>query len=75
MPDHEEMSEEASDAWDEQIERDSLAGRLDDFFAKALADHEAGKSRPIEDLWADLDSRDLLIESPSPPRGEGAEGG
>ena len=33
--------------WDRQIERDAAAGRLDDLAAKALRDHEAGKSTPI----------------------------
>jgi hypothetical protein len=31
--------------WDRQIERDAEAGRLDDLAAKALRDHEAGKTR------------------------------
>jgi hypothetical protein len=69
------MTEDEWLEWDKQIERDSLSGRLDEFFAKALADHQAGKSRPIEDLWTELDSRDLPIESPSPPREEASEGG
>ena len=31
-------------AWDRQIERDSLTGRLDALAAKALQDHAAGKT-------------------------------
>jgi hypothetical protein len=34
-------------AWDRQIERDAQAGRLDDFAAKALRDHAAGKTTPL----------------------------
>jgi len=30
--------------WDRQIERDSTAGKLEKLFAKARADHAAGKS-------------------------------
>ena len=30
--------------WDRQIERDSASGKLDQLFAKARADHAAGKS-------------------------------
>lgn len=33
--------------WDRQIERDSAAGKLDDLMKQALADHTAGKSRPL----------------------------
>jgi hypothetical protein len=33
--------------WDRQIERDAAAGRLDRLMKQALADHAAGKSRPI----------------------------
>ena len=33
--------------WDEQMERDIAAGRLDEFAAEAMADHEAGRSREI----------------------------
>ena len=33
--------------WDRQIEHDAEAGRLDDLAAKALRDHDAGKSTPI----------------------------
>jgi hypothetical protein len=33
--------------WDRQIERDSASGRLDQLFAKARADHAAGKSTKL----------------------------
>jgi hypothetical protein len=33
--------------WDRQIERDSAAGKLDWLAEEALANHAAGKTRPI----------------------------
>jgi hypothetical protein len=33
--------------WDRQIERDSVGGRLESLFAKARADHAAGKSTKL----------------------------
>lgn len=33
--------------WDEQLERDVAAGRLDDLAAEAIADHEAGRTREV----------------------------
>ena len=33
--------------WDKQIARDSNAGLLDDLTAKALAEHRAGRSKPL----------------------------
>jgi hypothetical protein len=33
--------------WDRQIERDAADGKLDRFVAEALAEHAAGKSRPL----------------------------
>lgn len=33
--------------WDQQIERDSTAGKLEKLFAKARADHSAGKSTKL----------------------------
>ena len=33
--------------WDRQIEEDSKAGKLEKLFAKARADHEAGKSTKL----------------------------
>ncbi len=35
------------DEWDRQIERDGAAGKLDGLMKQALADHAAGKSRPL----------------------------
>jgi hypothetical protein len=34
-------------AWDQQLERDVEAGRLDDLAAKTLRDHATGKTKPI----------------------------
>lgn len=36
-----------SDSWDEQIEKDVAAGKLDLLAEAAIADHKAGKSRKI----------------------------
>ena len=33
--------------WDQQIEKDAAAGRLDKLFEKALAAHRAGESQEI----------------------------
>jgi hypothetical protein len=33
--------------WDEQIEQDAIAGKLDRLAEKALADHEAGRTKEI----------------------------
>ena len=33
--------------WDRQIEADARAGRLDELADAALADHRAGRSRPL----------------------------
>ena len=33
--------------WDRQIEADSAAGKLDFLAAEALAEHRAGKTRPL----------------------------
>lgn len=33
--------------WDRQIERDAAAGKLDRLMKEALADHAAGKTRPL----------------------------
>jgi hypothetical protein len=35
------------DEWDRQIEQDAAAGKLDKLMKQALADHAAGKSRPL----------------------------
>lgn len=34
-------------AWDEQIEADAKAGKLDGLVAEALADYKAGKAREL----------------------------
>jgi hypothetical protein len=36
-----------SELWDEQIASDSRSGRFADLKAKALAEHEAGETRPL----------------------------
>jgi hypothetical protein len=41
------MSERDWEEWDEQIERDSEPGKLDELFAEAIADHKAGKSHKL----------------------------
>ena len=33
--------------WDRQIEADSAAGKLDRFIEDSVAEHKAGKSRPL----------------------------
>ena len=33
--------------WDRQIEADAAAGKLDSVAAEALAEHRAGKTRPL----------------------------
>ena len=34
-------------AWDQQLERDIEAGKLDSFADEAVRDHEAGRSKPL----------------------------
>jgi hypothetical protein len=36
-----------ADAWDDQIEADAAAGKLDTLAQEALAEYEAGKAREI----------------------------
>ncbi|KUM26449.1 hypothetical protein AU467_21980 [Mesorhizobium loti] len=36
-----------ADLWDRQIEADAKAGRLDKIAGQALADHRAGRTRPL----------------------------
>lgn len=36
-----------ADLWDRQIETDVRAGRLDKLAEQALADHRAGRTRPL----------------------------
>ena len=40
------IAEIRADRWDRQIERDSLAGKLDRFAEKAGALHRMGRTRP-----------------------------
>ena len=39
--------------WDEQIESDSLAGKLDFLVEEARADYRAGRCRPLDDVIND----------------------
>ncbi|OHV89677.1 hypothetical protein [Mesorhizobium sp. ORS 3428] len=36
-----------ADLWDRQVEADAKAGRLDKLAEQALADHRAGRTRPL----------------------------
>jgi len=36
-----------ADMWDRQIETDAKSGRLDKLAEQALADHRAGRTRPL----------------------------
>lgn len=36
-----------AEAWDRQIEADAQAGKLERLAQQALADHQAGRSRPL----------------------------
>jgi hypothetical protein len=41
------LAERAEAEWDGQIERDERAGRLDALAERALAEHKAGRTRPL----------------------------
>lgn len=41
------LAEHAERLWDEQIERDERAGRLDSLIDRALDEHRAGRTRPL----------------------------
>ena len=41
------LAEYAERLWDEQIERDERAGRLDVLIDRALEDHRSGRTRPL----------------------------
>jgi hypothetical protein len=41
------LSELEQRRWDEQLERDVAAGRLEDLAAEAVADYRAGRTREI----------------------------
>jgi len=40
------LNDRAEREWDEQIEADEVAGRLDTIIDAALAEHKAGQTRP-----------------------------
>ena len=41
------LAERAEAEWDSQIEQDERAGRLDVLAERALAEHRAGRTRPV----------------------------
>jgi hypothetical protein len=41
------LDERAEAEWDAQIERDERAGKLDTLAERALAEHRAGRTRPL----------------------------
>lgn len=41
------LDEWAETAWDAQIEQDERAGKLDALAERALAEHRAGRTRPL----------------------------
>jgi hypothetical protein len=41
------LNERAEAEWDAQIEQDERAGRLDALAEQALAEHRAGRTRPL----------------------------
>jgi hypothetical protein len=41
------LNEQTEAEWDAQIEQDERAGRLSDLAERALADHRAGRTRPL----------------------------
>jgi hypothetical protein len=41
------LNERAEAEWDTQIERDEREGRLDALAERALAEHNAGRTRPL----------------------------
>ena len=41
------LADYAERLWDEQIERDERAGRLDALIDRALEEHRAGRTRPL----------------------------
>ncbi len=41
------LDERAAAEWDAQIEQDERAGRLDALAERALAEHQAGRTRPL----------------------------
>lgn len=41
------FAEYDSEHWDEQLEQDAKSGKLDDLADEAVADHRAGRTRPL----------------------------
>ena len=41
------IAEYAERRWDEQIARDERSGRLDSLIDRALAEHQAGRTKPL----------------------------
>ena len=41
------LAERAEAEWDAEIERDARAGKLDALAERALAEHRAGRTRPL----------------------------
>jgi len=41
------IAEIKADRWEREIERDSLAGKLDRFADRARTEHRAGRTRPL----------------------------
>ncbi len=41
------LDERAAEEWDSQIEQDEREGRLDALAERALAEHRAGRTRPL----------------------------
>ncbi len=41
------LNERAEAEWDDKIEQDERAGRLDALAERALAEHRAGRTRPL----------------------------
>jgi len=47
------FEEALEDAWDDQIEEDIKAGRLNDLIAQAEADIAAGRVKPLDEVLGD----------------------
>jgi hypothetical protein len=47
------FEEALEDAWDNQIEEDVKAGRLNDLIAQAEADIAAGRVKPVDEVLGD----------------------
>ncbi len=42
------------DSWDEQIEKDAVAGKLDALAEAAIADHKTGKSKKYDSFFQSI---------------------